>query len=356
MTIRIKDMATRVTDSQAMRALTIAASAVRALLELAVSRGASRQALVERSRMDPADLEHRDNRVPFSVYAALMRAGQALCHDPALALHFGEAIDVSEIAIGCTVGGVATIEEVFAQVNRYARLAVEVEGVGNGERFQLRRTAGQLWVVDARRNPNAFPELTESTFARMVCSTRRGLGDTQILKEVHVTHAAPAYRSEYERIFRVPVTFGSDKNGLRIDEALLSSYRMPPSSQYVTAVLKEHAETLLTKLDSSQSTRGRVESALMSLLQSGDVGMDMIAVRLGLSRQTLFRKLKTEGVTFERVLDDLRYQLALHYLSGNKAVSQTASLVGYSDPAAFSRAFKRWTGSSPRGMLRRLSS
>lgn len=351
MIARIKDMTASFTK-RPNDDLTVAASAVRALLELAVSKGASRQALIERSRIDPTDLEHRDTRVPFSVYVALMRTGQELCHDPALALHFGEAIDVSEISLGCTVGGVETIAEVFAQVNRYARLAVEVDGVGNGERFQLRRTGGQFWVVDARRNPNDFLELTESTFARMVCSTRRGLGDTQILKELHVTHAAPAYRAEYDRIFRVPVTFGSDTNGLRIDEALLLNYRMPPSSQYVTAVLKEHAETLLAKLDSSQSTRGRVESALTSLLQSGDVGMQAISVKLGLSRQTLFRKLRTEGVTFEQVLDELRHKLALHYLSGNKPVRQTASLVGYSDPAAFSRAFKRWTGSSPRGRLR----
>jgi len=82
--------------------------------------------------------------------------------------------------------------------------------------------------------------------------------------------------------------------------------------------------------------------------------MDTIAARLGLSRQTLFRRLKAEGVTFEQVLDSLRHKLALHYLSGKKtSVSQTAYLVGFSDPAAFSRAFKRWTGSSPRTMHQR---
>jgi AraC-like DNA-binding protein len=53
-------------------------------------------------------------------------------------------------------------------------------------------------------------------------------------------------------------------------------------------------------------------------------------------------------VTFEKVLDELRHNMAVHYLSGKKAsVNETAYLVGFSDPAAFSRAFKRWTGSSP---------
>jgi AraC-like DNA-binding protein len=74
---------------------------------------------------------------------------------------------------------------------------------------------------------------------------------------------------------------------------------------------------------------------------------------MGLSRQALFRRLKGEGATFEKVLDELRRQMALHYLSGKKvSVNETAFLVGFSEPAAFSRAFKRWTGKSPRDARR----
>ena len=332
-----------------MRELTIAAGAVRALMELAVSKGASRQTLAARSGIDPAELADRDNRVPFKKYVALMRAGQDACNDPALALHFGEAVDIAEISIVHSLGGATTIDEAFALVNRYSRLGVEVETIGTGGRFQLQRIAGQPWFVDARRNPNAFPELTESTFARLVCSARRTFGDVQACTAVHVTHAEPAYRAEYDRIFRVPVVFGSDKNALRINEVLLSNYRIPPSSGYATGVLRDHAETLLARLDDSQSIRGRVESLLVPLLHTSDVSVDLIARKMGLSRQTLFRKLKAEGVTFEQVLDELRHQTALHCLSAEKvSIKQTASLVGFSDPTAFSRAFKRWTGSSPR--------
>ena len=89
----------------------------------------------------------------------------------------------------------------------------------------------------------------------------------------------------------------------------------------------------------------------MPILHTGDASMDIIASRMGLSRQTLFRKLKAEGVTFEKVLDELRHKLALDYLNGKKvSVNETAYLVGFSESAAFSRAFKRWTGSSPRAM------
>jgi AraC-like DNA-binding protein len=123
----------------------------------------------------------------------------------------------------------------------------------------------------------------------------------------------------------------------------------PPSpSRPVLDVLKAHSEAMLEKLESSKSTRGRVEELLTPLLPEGDATMDVIASRLGLSRQSLFRKLKAEGVTFEAVLDDLRHALALRYLNGDGlTVKETAFRLGFSEPASFSRAFKRWTGASP---------
>ena len=128
--------------------------------------------------------------------------------------------------------------------------------------------------------------------------------------------------------------------------------RAPPS-RYVFGLLSERAQALLDKLETSTSTRGRIESLLIPILHTGDVGMQRIAALLALSRQTVFRKLKAEGTTFREILDELRHKMALHYLDAKKiSVNETAYLVGFSDPAAFSRAFKRWTGSSPRAMRR----
>ena len=90
---------------------------------------------------------------------------------------------------------------------------------------------------------------------------------------------------------------------------------------------------------------------MMPMLHTGGANIDAVARKLGVSRQTLFRKLKGEGVTFEKILDEMRYRLALQCLQReNISVNETAYRVGFSDPAAFSRAFKRWTGSSPRAV------
>lgn len=112
---------------------------------------------------------------------------------------------------------------------------------------------------------------------------------------------------------------------------------------------------LLTSLDRSQSTRHHVERQLINVLPTGGAQMDIVAGKLGLSRQTLSRLLKAEGVTFQQVLDELRHKTALRHLSGDKlSVKRTAHLLGFSDATAFSRAFKRWTGASPRAHASRL--
>ena len=84
------------------------------------------------------------------------------------------------------------------------------------------------------------------------------------------------------------------------------------------------------------------------MLGNGDVSIENVARALGMSRQTLYRRLKAEGVTFEAILDAKRRSLAIRYLGHERtSVKAAAYKLGFSEPAAFSRAFKRWTGVSP---------
>jgi AraC-like DNA-binding protein len=336
-----------------MREPTISAGFARALVELAVSKGASRQALAARAGIDLMELEDQDNRVSLAKYVALMRAGQELTGDPALALHFGEAFEMTELSIVGLIGMTCeTFADAFEQLGRFSQLIIDVEvDDPGGRRLVLAREREQVWLVDTRRNPNEFPELTESSFARMAAASRHKTAGYRFVKEIHVTHAAPAYRAEYERVFQLPVIFESDRNAILMADDSFLTTKIPNPSRYVFGVLSARAEALLKQLETSRSTRGRVESLLMPILHKGETSMDSLAGKMGLSRQTLLRKLKAEGTTFEKVLDDLRHRLAVDYLSGRKvSVNETAYLVGFSEPAAFSRAFKRWTGASPRAM------
>lgn len=329
-----------------MPELTVAAGLARGLTDLAVSKGAREGELLASAGITREELNDVDNRIPFTKYVALMRASKELAHDPALALHYGETNDMANISVvGLIAYACETMLEAMAQLNRYGRLVVEFDGPK--DRFRTESRDGGLWLVDGRENPNDFPELTESTLARAICGPRR-FGVTQLAKAVHVTHPAPSYRDEYERIYGCPVTFEARWNALLLDTKWMT-HKIAVQPRYVFGILSEHADALIKELEDSKSTRGRVESLLVPILHKGDASMDAIADKMGVSRQTLFRQLKAEGTTFEKVLDELRHQLALQYLRGRKvSVNETAYLVGFSEPAAFSRAFKRWTGVSPR--------
>ncbi len=105
---------------------------------------------------------------------------------------------------------------------------------------------------------------------------------TQLAKAVHVTHPAPAYCAEYERVYGAPVTFEAGWNAILLDENWLN-HKISVQPRYVFGILSEHADTLLKSLEDSKSTRGHVESLLMPVLHKGKASVDTIAGKMGLS-------------------------------------------------------------------------
>jgi AraC-like DNA-binding protein len=92
-----------------------------------------------------------------------------------------------------------------------------------------------------------------------------------------------------------------------------------------------------------------VENAITLLLPHGKAGASDVARKLGVSRRTLARRLSSEGLTFAAVMNNLKRDLAKRHLADNAlSISEIAWLLGYQDVSAFTHAFKRWTGTSPR--------
>lgn len=334
---------------------TIAAGFVKAFLDFAVSRGADRRELTDHAQIRAHEIAQPDNRVPFASYMTLMGSAIDMCDEPALALHFGESVRLQDISILGLVGHCETAEQAREHANRFGRLAVDDGNREGSHRVEFVRDGENVWLNFTGRLYREYPRFTESSLARAVCDGRAFAvmhpdKPWPTPKAVSFTHDEPGYRVEYERIFRMPLHFGSDMNAILFGNEILSA-RVAPPNEIVSRLVKQQAETLLTDLDKTSSTRAEVETLLLPMLRTGEAGIQVVARKLGVSRQTLFRKLKEEGVTFERVLDELRHQMAVNYLMTQKmSVNETAYLLGFSDPAAFSRAFKRWTGSSPRAM------
>ena len=283
----------------------------------------------------------------------LMRAAQSATENPALALHFGEAIGMRELSIvGLLMEASATVGDAYVQMRRYGRLAIEA--ASDEPRFELVEEAQRLFLVDRQRAADAFRELTEGAFAWLICGPRRYMERSPVVS-VQVTWPAPSYRACYEQVFRCPVEFGARWNALQMHPESLG-WTVSQNPRYVFGLLTERADALLAELDADTTTAGRLERFMSEVLHRGDMSADAMAKKMGFSRQTLFRRLREEETSFSEVLDGLRHRLAKEYLRGGKlSVNEVAYLVGFSDAPAFSRAFKRWTSQSP-GSFRRAAS
>jgi AraC-like DNA-binding protein len=326
----------------------VSAGLAAGLLDYAVSRGADESELLAKSGLGMAKLSDPDARLPLSAYVALLYQAQIATDNPALALHWGEDVDMAEVSIlGLIMNAAPTMGDAFHQLQRYGKLAVEINDPAGGPRFELEQRNGRLFMVYRGESIQSAPELVENAFVRLSCGPRQFLDAPHILS-VHFVHAAPAHRAEHDRIFQCPVHFEAGWNALELHPEV-ASWRVGQSPVYMTKLLADRADALMAKLAAAKSTRGQVEQALLPILHQGNPGADQIAAQLGVSRQTLFRRLKAEGTTYGEVLEALRYTMAVSHLKGqNISVGDTAYMLGFSDAAAFSRAFKRWTGQSPR--------
>lgn len=105
----------------------------------------------------------------------------------------------------------------------------------------------------------------------------------------------------------------------------------------------------------TQPVAANVRDMLVRLLPTGEVDQETVARRLNRSLSTLQRQLQAEGLSYRKLIDQTRHNLARAYL-GDKRFSQAeiAYLLGFSDQSSFSRAYRRWTGKSPGRMAGRL--
>lgn len=331
-----------------MKDATVSAGLARNFLQFAVDKGASRNSLLAHSRLAEAALEDQDARVLMVAYQALIDAAVDLTGDQAIAVRFSIETRIEAISIvGLIVHSARSMPDAMTQLNRYAKLVVEVDVMAAGERFSVEPANEQIWIVDNRPNPNEFPALGEMAFGRFIGEFRRHFPEMVFALAVELTHPEPPYATKLAEILRVPVSFGCPRNAMQIaPQALAADFDEP--NAYVFGLFAERADALLAELERNPTLRSRIEAYLIKHLHRGEVTMETVAVELAMSRQTLYRRLREEGVTFAQIHDDFRRQMALDYLGAKKAsVNETAYLVGFSEASAFVRAFRRWTGMTP---------
>src|SRR5262245_14622979 len=170
-------------------------------------------------------------------------------------------------------------------------------------------------------------------------------------QQFSIAHHRSGSTFEMSRFVGTKVEFGASTDELVLN---LDARELPliHSDPYLNDLLLKYCEAALAdrRGDVSQ-LRTRVENAISSLLPHGRVLIEEVARSLGMSERTLARKLSDEGLNFTEILQQLRRDLAVRYLDDRKLhVSKVAWLLGFHEVSAFTHAFKRWTGKTPREM------
>lgn len=165
---------------------------------------------------------------------------------------------------------------------------------------------------------------------------------------VYFKHAARGDRSVYEAHFGCPVHFGSDRDALLVSEEMLSAPNRL-GDETIAKFFDRHLEQELAALADHVGLEQRVRIAVAQILSEGVPTLSVIASGLGMSARTLQRRLSDQGQSFQGLVDLARQDLAQQLLrETDYSLAEVAFLTGFSEQSGFTRAFKRWSGQTPR--------
>lgn len=165
------------------------------------------------------------------------------------------------------------------------------------------------------------------------------------IESIRLMHNDVAQRGRYEQHFGCPVTFGHRRSEM-LFHASLFDLALPQSHQQTSILLREQCQKLIAKLSRSSGLVEEVRNILVSS-PGRFLSCDEVAAQLGFNVRTLRRKLSREGHSYQSVLNEIRHELAKEYLRSRMSIESIADKLGYSEPASFSNAFKRWENQSP---------
>ncbi len=164
-------------------------------------------------------------------------------------------------------------------------------------------------------------------------------------REIALERAPPADPQAYRRIFGAPVRFDAGENYIAFSADWLTQ-PVPNADAMLYRVLLHQVEE--RQPGGAAGFPAALRGVIRTLLITGRCSADEAATLFGFHRRTLHRRLKAEGLTFEGLVEAVRFELAQELLGGTRnPFSQIAATLGYADSTAFSRAFRRWSGTTP---------
>ena len=281
--------------------------------------------------------------VPGTIADALFELGATTLADPAIAVTVVAAIPIGGIGVlDYTLCTSATVRDALRKTAEHygvatQRAKLELVEAGDTATLVFHRMPG----IAHSRHWVEFP-LTAIT-ARI----RATSGNEMTFREVTFQHAAPDDQSAHDRYFGIPVTFGAATDAMAFDAAVLD-LPLKTASTTMAALLEARIKELAPALATVDPLLDRVRRALSQMLDEKRTDVDELAKRLGTSKRSLQRSLGDLGTSHSEMLDRLRKERAFQLLDRGLKVADVAGELAFTAPSAFFRAYRRWTGTSPK--------
>lgn len=313
------------------------------LLAWVESRGEDSTSL--RRLLATTDLTDPDVRVAETTVQTVWQTAATLTHDEAIGLHLAEflprgALDLVEYAFRASASLSAGLE----RLARYGhvlsdRVAARTEKNGQGLLLLVRDTA----------NAPLHPGRADFALAVALQLARETTGEDITPLHVCFAHAGPADASEHRRFFHLPVRFGAGSNSMLLSAADAARPLRAADAALASIVRRRLDKALAARARPPAGFSGPVRQLMLEQLGKTALTPDAVARALAVSRRTLSRRLAGEGTSFRDLLDDVRREFACALLQDpTLSVRDVAFFLQYSEPAAFNRSFRRWTGQTPR--------
>jgi AraC-like DNA-binding protein len=332
---------------------TVAAKVAAGLIRALVSAGAHEAELMRALAIAPELLADPEGRVPYAITVAAWREAARMLGDHALGLRIAALIQPGVFdVVNYAARSSPTLGEAYQRVARYHGIlndgtALRFEEGCDGT-FRLTYT-----VLDPVGGVGHYGE--EFSLANFVRQGRALTGVEWLPVRVDFTFAAPADARAHRAYFGAPVSFGQPTAALVLSRAT-ADLPLVTADAALCQVLDRHAEELLQRTPRHGDFTERVRGAICNAMRGGDPSIEAVARAVCCPPRSLQRRLQRDGTSFQRLLDDLRRDLALRYIEDARVgLSEIAFLLGFSEASVFHRAFKRWTGSTPTEYRRRMT-
>jgi len=325
------------------QSLTIAAGYVNRLFKSLIDWGVTEEQIFAVSNLKKSHLENPDDRISVEKYVKLGRMAPELTQLPEIGLILGqravfESIGiVFQLAINCK-----TVRESLLHVARYSNLGNEVFEAGFNEGNEFAE-----WSEQCINSRYLCISLIEFENCQKLRICKAVLGEDFRPVQMKFQHSPPDYVDKYHRVFRVPLLFEQEKSAIVFRKEYLDMPN-PNPQPYVKGLLGRHADTLQKEIEKTKLFQDKVRKIVLRRLESGSANLEVIAKELNVSSRSIYRKLRSENISYKDLLSEVRKQLAQDYLREKSfTINDISSRLGFSESSAFHRAFKRWFGTNP---------